>query len=99
MGTKSQFAVSVGKEGERVEVGLGQKVVEKLTRKLVGGQYHIYYDNFFTGVELAQNLLADRIYSCGTIRSNRKHIPEDLNHISKKDSKSGVITMSGRMGI
>ena len=42
-----QFAVYVGKEGERVEVGLGQKVVEKLTRELVGGQYHIYYDNFF----------------------------------------------------
>ena len=38
----------VGKEGERVEVGLGQKVVEKLTRELVGGQYHIYFDNFFT---------------------------------------------------
>ena len=79
-----QFAVYVGKEGERVEVGLGQKVVEKLTRELVGGQYHIYYDNFFTGVELAQNLLADGIYSCGTIRSNRKNIPEDLKpHIKK----------------
>ena len=32
-----QFMVYVGKEGERVEVGLGQKVVEKLTRELVGG--------------------------------------------------------------
>ena len=39
---------------------------------------------FFTGVELAQNLLADGIYSCGTIRSNRKNIPEDLKpHIKK----------------
>ena len=63
----------VGKEGGRTEVGLGQKVVERLTRVLVGGHYHIYFDNF-TGVEL-ERLLADGIYSCGTIRSNRKNIP------------------------
>ena len=88
-----QFAVYVGKEGERVEVGLGQKVVEKLTRKLVGGQYHIYYDNFFTGAELAQNLPADGIYSCGTILSKRKHIPEDLKpHIKKGLKERGDYT-------
>ena len=82
-----QFMVYVGKEGERVEVGLGQKVVEKLTRELVGGQYHIYFDNFFTGVELAQNLLGDGLYSCGIIRSNRKNIPEDLKPNIKKGFK------------
>ena len=82
-----QFMVYVGKEGERVEVGLGQEVVEKLIRELVGGQYHIYFDNFFTGVELAQNLLGDGLYSCGTIRSNRKNIPEDLKPNIKKGFK------------
>ena len=63
--------VYVGKEGGRTEVGLGQ-VVERLTRVLVGGHYHIYFDNFFTGVEL-ERLLADSIYACGTIRSNKQH--------------------------
>ena len=82
-----QFMVYVGKEGERVEVGLGQKVVEKLSHELVGGQYHIYFDNFFTGVELAQNLLGDGIYSCGTIRSNRKNTPEVFKPNIKKGFK------------
>jgi len=82
-----EFMVYVGKEGGRTEVGLGQKVVERLTRVLVGGHYHIYFDNFFTGVELEQRLLADGIYSCGTIRSNRKNIPEDLRPEIKKGLK------------
>jgi len=67
-----EFMMYVGKEGGRTEVGLGQKVVESLTRVLVGGHYHICFDNFFTGVEL-ERLLADSIYSCGTIRSNKEH--------------------------
>ena len=72
-----EFMVYVGKEGGRTEVGLGQKVVERLTRVLVGGHYHIYFHNFCTGVEL-ECLLADGIYFCGAIRSNRNNIPDDL---------------------
>ena len=82
-----EFTVYVGKEGGRTEVGLGQKVVERLTRVLIGGHYHIYFDNFFTGVGLEQSLLADGIYSCGTIRSNRKNIPDDLKPEIKKGLK------------
>jgi len=81
-----EFMVYVGKEGGRTEVGLGQKVVERLTRVVVGGHYHIYFDNFFTDVEL-EHLLADGIYSCGTIRSNRKNIPDNLRPEMKKGLK------------
>ena len=70
-----QFIVYVGKEGERVEVGLGQKekVVEELTRELVGGQYHIYFDNLFTGVELAHNLLGEVIHSWYNSQQQKEH--------------------------
>ena len=45
-----QFEVYVGKstgDGAGPEKNLGQKVVEKLTRPLVGKNHHIYFDNFF----------------------------------------------------
>ena len=48
------------------------------------GHYHIYFDNFFTGVELEQCLPADGIYSCGTTCSNRKNISDDLRSEMKK---------------
>ena len=57
---------------------LGEKVVKKLTRPLVGGNYHIYCDNFFTTVNLFDDLLEDGIYACGTFRRDRRGIPEAL---------------------
>ena len=38
----SEFEVYIGKQGDKVEVGLGRKVVETLTVKLKEKHYHIY---------------------------------------------------------
>ena len=73
IGYISDFDVYTGKEGAP-EKYLGEKVVKKLTRPLVGGNYHTYCDNYFTTVALFEDLLDDGICACGTFRTDRRGI-------------------------
>ena len=77
IGYISDFEVYTGKS-DAPEKYLGEKVVKKLTRPLVGGNYHTYCDNYFTTVSLFEDLLEDGIYACGTFRRDRRGIPEAL---------------------
>ena len=70
--------VYTGKEGQQPEHGLGYRVVSDLVRDLHGKNYHIFCDNFFTSVRLAEDLLSNNLYLCGTTRSNRTDFPADL---------------------
>jgi hypothetical protein len=79
-----QFEIYTGKDGNNVTRNLGESVVTKLTRELVGGNYHAYFDNYFTSVPLLKNLLDDSIYSCGTFRVDRKYLPSELKEIRTK---------------
>ena len=46
--------------------------------------HHVYFDNFFSSVQLLLNLAKDGIYACGTLRSNRVGFPVDLiQHVQK----------------
>lgn len=67
--------------------GLGHHVVTTVGQKYLGKGHHFYYDNFFTSVDLADDLLAVKTRSCGTIRMNRKGWPAELK-ISKKTKKA-----------
>jgi len=58
------FSVYTGKES--VERELGPKVVKNLSQPLAGGNYHLFFDNFFSTVKLFDDLLEDQIYACGT---------------------------------
>ena len=80
----SQFECYTGKKGDTAEVGLGGNIVVRLTRDLVGKNYHIYMDNFFSSVSLYKSLLLDKIYSTGTLRSNRRYFPHELKPLVKK---------------
>lgn len=57
---------------------MAYRVVQDLTRNFTGKNHHVFYDNFFSSVKLAEDLLEDQIYSCGTARVNRKDFPKDL---------------------
>lgn len=62
--------------------GLGASVVKKLMDPFKGSGHFVYYDNFFTSVDLAHDLLDQYgSFSCGTARSNRKKFPECLKKI------------------
>ena len=73
----SKFQVYTGKEDTR-ETGLGEHVVKTLTKGLEKKNHHVFFDNFFTGVKLLEDLREDGILGCGTVRTNRKGIPADL---------------------
>ena len=51
-------------------------MVKALSRDLVQKHYHIFFDNFFTTVDLIISLLTDGILACGTVRKDSKNLPK-----------------------
>ena len=73
------FQVYTGKRQDgAAEQNLGYRVVHDLTRNFTGKNHHVFYDNYFSTVKLAEDLLEDNIYSCATTRVNRKDFPKEL---------------------
>lgn len=72
-----EFQAYTGKT-DSAEKHLGARVVKDLTRELVNKNHHVYFDNFFTGVDLLISLNQENIYACGTIRSNRIGLPKSV---------------------
>ena len=64
---------------ENHEIRLGKKVVLKLTRNLSGKNHHVFFDNYFDSLELQGELLARRLFGCGTVRGNSKHLPVPMS--------------------
>ncbi|KAL4152634.1 hypothetical protein QTP88_000467 [Uroleucon formosanum] len=78
------FEIYTGKNSNNLtEFGLGENVVLNLSQYLEMKFHCIYFDNFFTSLPLAEKLLNNDIFSCGTFRINKKYYPKDL---MKKDS-------------
>ena len=78
-GCVCNLSVYTGKERHaNPEQGLRYCVVHNLTWSLVGKNHHVFIDNFFSSIVLAENLLSDQIYVCGTVRSNWQGIPREI---------------------
>ena len=52
--------------------------VTELTRKIEGHGHELYMDNFFSSPELFDDLANKQVYCCGTVRPNRRGMPQDL---------------------
>ena len=74
----SHFEVYQGKVGDKPEKGLGANVVMRLTESISGRYHHVYFDNYFTGIDLLLNLLKKDTYACGTMRSDTRGFPTRL---------------------
>ena len=70
--------------GTEEEFGLGEQVVQTMTKDLFGKYHQVYFDNFFTSIPLMEYLKANGVDACGTIRSHRKCLPHDLKTNSNK---------------
>ncbi len=82
-GYVSSFQVYTGKDKETVEYGLGGRVVDTLTKEIYGTHRHIYFDNFFSSIDLLSSF-GNGLYGCGTLRSNRKGFPPQRKDVVKK---------------
>ncbi|XP_015215521.2 piggyBac transposable element-derived protein 4-like [Lepisosteus oculatus] len=69
--------IHVGRAGEDAG-GTGFRVVTSLVRGLEGRHHHIFSDSFFTSVPLAQRLLEQGLYVCGTTQQSRQGFPDAL---------------------
>ena len=94
-----EFEVYVGKpHGVAREVGLGKKVVLKLSEKLRGKNNHLYFDNYFNSVELQEKLLGMGLFGCGTVKSILKYLPPQMSNKKSKRGKPPVPTLKLKPG-
>ncbi|KAK3789400.1 hypothetical protein RRG08_005548 [Elysia crispata] len=85
------FSIYTGKSDTLMPHGLGY-VVWSLGQPYLWKNHHFYYDNFFSSVKFAQNLLDYGTDSCSTIKQNRKKWPTDLSgNLEKGQSKMNQI--------
>ena len=88
LGYVSAFKVYTSKKSGSVEKGLGANVVKCLTNSLNGSHRHVYFNNYFTGVDLLLDLYRSGLHGCGTLRSDRKGFPTELKPLlAKKGSQ------------
>lgn len=70
-----KFQIYVGKDKNKVECGLGERVVLDLTSGLEGKNHIVYMDNFFSSLQLYEKLRNKNIFACGTVNPKRKGLP------------------------
>ncbi|KAL8608971.1 hypothetical protein ACOMHN_062854 [Nucella lapillus] len=84
------FDIYTGKEcAAAPNVPLGTRVVRKLVSPYFKKYHHVYFDNYFTSVNLMEVLLRKKTYACGTVRLNRRGLPDRL--------KRTKLTVPGQM--
>jgi len=82
------FQVYLGAKGtektdKQSQLGVYFEVVENLVRKLFGLNHRVYFDNLYTSIPLLLWLHSKGVYCCGTLRSNRKYIPDLIKEPGK----------------
>lgn len=76
---------------------LGEFYVKELTKTVHGTNRNITCDNWFTSVPLAKNLLKTpyNLTLVGTIRSNKREIPEELKNSRSRPVGSSMFCFDG----
>lgn len=76
---------------------LGEFYVKELTKTVHGTNRNVTCDNWFTSVPLAKNLLQTpyNLTIVGTIRSNKREIPEELKNTRSRPVGSSIFCFDG----
>lgn len=70
-----EFQIYTGRNRDCAEKNLATRVVKDLTTTITGHNHKVFFDNFFSSVELVKDLQGQKIQACGTICKDRKHLP------------------------
>ena len=76
-----RIMVYTGASTEKESGGLGPAVVLKLANPLLDKSHFLYYDNYFSSIDLAKTLLSRKTYTIAITRSNRKKWPQELKDV------------------
>ncbi|XP_047122926.1 piggyBac transposable element-derived protein 4-like [Hydra vulgaris] len=79
------------------EYGLGESVVVILSKKIEELCCHVFIDNFFNSPLLQVHMLQKKIYLCGTVRIDRKYMPNNFK--PDKEMKRGDMDAMTANGI
>lgn len=78
-----QFQVYEGKNASRpANQSLGEHVVLSLSENVKPGT-QLFFDNYFTCTRLMKTLAERGVHAAGTVRTNRKDLPEELKRSNK----------------
>lgn len=69
-------------------LGLGERVVLELTKSVWNQFRKVYFEKLFPSTNLVQKLKLQNTLACGTVRVNRKELPEKL--MSDKEMNRGM---------
>ena len=87
------FNIYSGKTAGAAEHGLGYKVVTNLCQEIYGKWHKVIFDNFFTSMDLVEELFCNKTLSSGTIRVGRRGFPKELFDKLKQLARGDVIGM------
>lgn len=81
-------------DGQREPAGSAQRLVHKLVLPYKGSGRNVTMDRFYTSVELAEDLLKDKLTIVGTMNASRRDIPDKMrpNKIRAELSSSFIFT-------
>lgn len=83
-----RLQVYIGRQGDKRESNQGNRVVTDLCSSLKGTGRNVTCDNFFTSMNLLQQLKKDNITVLGTVRKNRVELPPELVVTKGRDALS-----------
>ena len=90
MGYVWNWKLYTGKEEVAATEPLGERVVIGLLNGLENKGYHVYCDNYYTSPSLCKRLLTLGFGFCGTVRLDRRNIPETFKKAAPK--KGEIVT-------
>ena len=94
-----QFAIYLGKEStEASKNGIIFDTVWDLVKTICGKYHCVYFDNWYTSIPLLRFLYSQRTYSCGTIRQNKKLLPNKVKTPGKIHRGQFITLQSKRLG-
>ena len=84
------FRVYTGTEVDapHLNLDLGYRVTMDLMDSHLQRHHHLFADNFFTSVHLANDLLQAGTYLCGTTRATRREFPKTVAHAPLRPGES-----------
>jgi hypothetical protein len=85
--------VYLGKESDEVARGFTSDVVCTLVQPISGqdrGGRNVITDNFFTSVDLANQLKNKKLTLVGTVKQNKREIPQEFKPARQRDENSSI---------
>lgn len=92
-----KMKIYAGKDDLTGNTGHAQKVVEHLVSDLIGQGRTLYADNFYNSVPLAEKMLRNKTYLCGTLRADRRNNPKPF--VKEKIKKGEIKALENANGV